>query len=89
MIAAGVAEKTGKDVQLGRVNWHADSWHIYGSDLAEAEGRFFNRLETTTFTERTYNFHDEFIQQMYLEEEAGILAKIDEYTKKYEAQDVT
>ena len=87
VIAAGIAEKTGKDVQLGRVNWHADSWHIYGSDLAEAEGRFFGRLETTTFAERTYNFHDEFIQQMYLEEEAGILAKIDEYTKKYEVQE--
>ena len=33
VIATGVAEKTGKTVKLGRMNWQADSYHIYGKDI--------------------------------------------------------
>ena len=28
-----VEKRTGKTVKLGRMNWHADSYHIYGKDI--------------------------------------------------------
>ena len=56
VIAAGVAKRTGKRVELGRLNWHADSWHIYGKDIENAKQQLFDRIDSMTFEERTYNF---------------------------------
>ena len=42
VIAAGVAEKTGKKVKLGRLNWQARSFHIYGKDIKTAKERLFD-----------------------------------------------
>ena len=71
-----VAQRTGVEVRLGRLNWHADSYHIYGKDIEQAEALLFSRLQSTAFEERVYNFHDELIQQLYREDEASILEKI-------------
>jgi len=76
IIADEIQKRTGKTVKLGRMNWQADSFHIYGKDIEQAEQRLFNRIATSTFQERVYNFSDEMIQEMYHEEEASILAKI-------------
>jgi thymidylate synthase len=68
-IADEVGRRTGRTIELGRLNWHADSYHIYGKSLAEAKARLFDRLDSTSFEERVYNFRDPLIRQIY--EEAG------------------
>ena len=83
VIADEIARRSGKRVELGRLNWHADSYHIYGKDLAQAEARLFDRVESTSFEERSYNFHDETIQEMYHEEEANIIKKIEDMNNRY------
>jgi thymidylate synthase len=79
VIAAGVAEKTGKTVKLGRMNWQADSFHIYGKDIKTAKERLFDRLTDMSFEERTMCFNDEFIRSMYDEAEPRIISKIATY----------
>jgi thymidylate synthase len=79
VIAAGISGKTGKQVELGRMNWHADSYHIYGKDIESAKQLLFDRVDSISFSDRTFNFHDEFIQEMYNEAEAVVLNKINEY----------
>ena len=49
VIAAGIAERTGKTVKLGRLNWHADSYHIYGKDIQAAKERLFDRTNDMAF----------------------------------------
>lgn len=82
IIADEIQRRTGKVVKLARMNWQADSFHIYGKDVQQAEQRLFNRIATSTFAERVYYFSDEMIQEMYHEEEAKILAKIAEMNKR-------
>ena len=79
IIAAGINKLTGKEVQLGRMNWQADSYHIYGRDIEQAREMLFNRISDMSLEERTYNFSDDFIQEMYNSAEASILQKIREY----------
>ena len=57
-IAARVAEVSGTPVRLGRYCHMADSYHIYGKDLPEFEGRFLGALEKRTFQERTVRYED-------------------------------
>lgn len=83
IIADEVARRSGKPVELGRLNWHADSYHIYGKDIVQAKARLFDRRASTDFEERVYNFQDEMIQEMYHEEEATILKKIEEMNAKF------
>jgi thymidylate synthase len=83
VIAAGVAAKTGKTVKLARMNWQADSYHIYGKDIQTAKEMLFDRLNEINFAERTYNFNDEFIQQMYEDAEPFIIEKIKNYDQSH------
>jgi thymidylate synthase len=83
VIAAGVAEKTGKRVRLGRLNWHADSFHIYGKDLKIAKERLLDRLKDMQFEDRTMCFNDEFIRDMYDQAEEPILQKIKNYDQSH------
>jgi len=78
VIADEIQRRTGRPVRLGRMNWQADSFHIYGKDVEQAEQRLFNRIATTTFEERVFHFSDPMIREMYHECEADILAKIAE-----------
>lgn len=79
LIADPVAKLSGRRVELGRMNWHADSYHIYGKDIAAAQSMLFERLSSMPFEERVYNFHDDFIQEMYHDCEAGLINKIRNY----------
>lgn len=79
VIAAEIARRTGKTIKLGRLNWQADSYHIYGKDIAEAKARLFDRIPRGPLTDRTYEFSDEGIQEMYNDAEAAVRAKIAEY----------
>ena len=83
IIAAGIEKRLGKPVKIGRLNWQADSYHIYGKDIADAKARLFDRLATTTLEDRTYRFDDEMIRDMYTEAEAAIRAKIAEYDRTH------
>ena len=84
IIAKPISEKSGKEVKLGRINWQADSWHIYGKDIKQAKERFFDRAPTKEgFEDRVYNFYDTDIQEMYYENDKAINDKIEEQDKKY------
>ncbi|MFH0990442.1 MAG: thymidylate synthase [bacterium] len=83
IIAAGLTAKTGKTVNLGRLNWHADSYHIYGKDIEAAKQMLFDRIDLISFEERTYNFHDEFIQEMFNGAEVTIREKIKMYDQTH------
>ena len=76
VIADEIEKRTGKKVHLARMNWQADSWHIYGKDIEQAKARFFDRLETTDFEDRIFNFSDDMIKEMYDEAEQMVLDKI-------------
>jgi thymidylate synthase len=83
VIADEIAKRSGKEVKMARLNWHADSWHIYGKDIEKAKAMLFDRLDTTKFEDRIYNFHDEFIREMYDGAEETILEKIEKYDKTH------
>jgi thymidylate synthase len=82
VIADEIEKRTGKKVHLARMNWHADSWHIYGKDIAQAKARMFDRLENSDFEDRVFNFYDEMIQEIYDEAEETIVKKIKEQDSK-------
>jgi len=57
-IAARVAELSGRPVRLGRYCHMADSYHIYGFNLREFEGRFLGAIQKRTFEQRTIRYED-------------------------------
>jgi thymidylate synthase len=79
VIAAQVAERSGREIRLGRLNWQADSYHIYGKDIIEARQRLFDRMATTDFEDRVFELSDEMIAEMYEEAGPAILEKIRVY----------
>ena len=83
IIAHEIANRTGRQVQLGRMNWHADSYHIYGKDLKQAKEMLFDRINSMPFEQRIFNFHDEFIHDMYESAESIILDKIKRYDESH------
>ena len=83
IIAANVSERTGKTVKLGRLNWQADSYHIYGKDIQAAKERLFDRVDEMTFEERTMPFNDPFIRDMYDQAEPVILQKIKDFDERH------
>jgi len=83
LIADSISEKTGKVVNLGRMNWHADSYHIYGKDIESAKQLLFDRLDEISFEERTFNFGDEFIRSIYDDAEDEIVKKIKDHDESH------
>jgi thymidylate synthase len=81
IIAAEVGKRLGKPVKLGRLNWQADSYHIYGKDIADARKRLFDRIATTKIEDRTWRFSDEMIQDIYREAGPAIRAKIADHDR--------
>jgi thymidylate synthase len=58
MIARRISQLSGWEVRLGRYCHMADSFHIYGSNLAEFEGRFLGAIKRRSFEERTMRYED-------------------------------
>ena len=83
VIADEVARRSGKVVRLGRMNWQADSYHIYGRDIAQAKAMLFDRIDSMTLEERTFNFGDDFIRDMYEQAEQAALMKIRKYDEEH------
>ena len=83
LIADEIEGRTGRKVGLGRLNWQADSFHIYGKDIEAAEQRLFRRLDEGELSDRTYRFSDPLIQEIYGGAEEGILKKIADYDSRH------
>lgn len=83
VIADEIQRRSGETVRLGRLNWQADSYHIYGRDIAQAKAMLFDRLDSMTLEERTFNFNDDFIREMYDHAEEAALQKIRKYDKEH------
>ncbi len=72
-IAARIADLSGEAVALGRYCHVADSYHIYGSNLAEFRARFLGAIEKRTFEERTVRYED--VREMMEAARPAILRK--------------
>ncbi len=83
VIADEIAGRTGRQVELGRLNWHADSYHIYGKDIKQASEMLFDRVGSMPFEERIFNFNDDFIREMYDGAEKEIIEKIRRYDENH------
>jgi len=83
VIADEIASRSGKTVKLGRMNWQADSYHIYGRDIKQAKEMLFDRIGSMSLEERTFNFNDDFIREMYNESEERIMMKIRQYDREH------
>ena len=83
VIANEVGKRLGREIQMGRLNWQADSYHIYGRDIEKAKTLLFDRIESMTLEERTMEFNNEFIREMYDDAEARILKKIEEHDRSH------
>ena len=57
-IAQRISERSGHSVKVGRYCHMADSFHIYGSNLAEFEARFLGAIEKRSFEQRTMRYED-------------------------------
>ncbi len=79
LIADELQKRLSRPVGLGRLNWQADSYHLYGKDQKDFTERFWNRLPKTAFSDRVFNFFSPEIQEMWREAEAAALAKIKAY----------
>ncbi|MBN1132084.1 MAG: hypothetical protein JXR52_03395 [Bacteroidales bacterium] len=86
VIADEIEKRSGRKVGLGRLNWQADSYHIYGKDIEQARMRLFDRLDSMKPEERTLNFGDAYIREMYDQAEEAILLKIREYDLHHEGK---
>jgi thymidylate synthase len=75
-VADQIARRSGRRIELGRLNWHADSYHIYGKSIEEADARLFRRLGSTDFQDRVFNFRDPVIYRIYEEARAQVVEKI-------------
>jgi thymidylate synthase len=82
IVAAGVAARAGKSVELGRLNWHADSYHLYGKDIEDFERRLIAHLHEP-FGKRVFNFFDPSIQEIYRDAEAQVKRKIEKYDARH------
>jgi thymidylate synthase len=73
MMAERISQISGKLIKVGRYCHMADSYHIYGSNLREFEGRFLGALEKRTFEARTLRY--ESLREMMEEARPAILEK--------------
>ncbi len=76
MIAERVQELAGMPIKVGRYCHIADSYHIYGSNMDEFEGRFLKAIDERTFEQRTFRYED--IKDIMQEARPGILKKAKE-----------
>lgn len=78
-----IQDKLGVEVEYGRINWQADSFHMYGCEIKNFEDRLLNRINVTSFDDRVLNFYDPMIQEMYKECEQDIVNKFNDIKKSF------
>jgi thymidylate synthase len=57
-VARRISELSGREVAVGRYCHMVDSYHIYGSNFREFEGRFLGSLQKRSFEQRTLHYAD-------------------------------
>ena len=80
-IANPIQKQLNRKVKMGRLNWQADSYHIYGKDRQQ-----FVELVIKSdrdFEDSVYNFHDKIIQDIWNETEEKVRKKIELYDKEH------
>ena len=82
VIMRGLERRGMKNLKMSRLNWHADSYHIYGKDIKTFKERFYDRL-TSDYVGRTYCLSDPNIQSIWDESKANIVEKIEKYDKTH------
>ncbi len=80
MVARGIAERAGREVRLGRYIDESDSYHIYGSRLADFENRFLVQVKGRSFEQRTWT--REFAEPFFEQARPAIEKKIKEYDNR-------
>ena len=78
-VADPLQQRVGKRVELGRLNWQADSYHLYGKDQKDFRERFQGRLAGSSFEDRVFMFFDPAVQEIWKEAEAAADRKIRSY----------
>jgi thymidylate synthase len=73
IMAERISEISGKTIRVGRYCHMADSYHIYGSNFREFEGRFLGALEKRGFEQRTMRYED--VREMMEEARSAIYEK--------------
>jgi len=73
MMASRISELSGQTVKLGRYCHMADSFHIYGFNLDEFQGRLLGAIKKRTFEQRTMRYED--VREMMEEARPAILEK--------------
>lgn len=79
-MAQQIAERSGRAVSVGRYVHMADSYHIYGSRLADFQSRFLDQMGKRSFEERTWTM--EMAQPFFDEAKPLIERKVREETEK-------
>lgn len=74
-IAERVSELSEMPIKVGRYCHIADSYHIYGSNMEEFEGRFMKAIRERTLEQRTFRYED--VKDVMLEARPGILKKVE------------
>lgn len=82
-IANPIEEKLGTPVKLGRINWQADSYHIYGKDIENFKNRFINKYNPYTLSERVYCMEDSEIKAIWNEASEDVKNKIKKYDEEH------
>jgi thymidylate synthase len=73
-IAARISELIKREVKLGRYVDFSDSYHIYGKNLKEFEGRFMKAMQERSFQQRTMRYCD--VRDMMDEAIPDIMRKV-------------
>jgi thymidylate synthase len=79
-IAQQIAERSERTVSVGRYVHMADSYHIYGSRLADFQSRFLDQISKRSFEERTWTM--EMAQPFFDEARPLIAQKVREATEQ-------
>ena len=73
-----------KSVYLGRINWQADSFHIYGRDISEFKAQLYDKwVSNEPFEKRIMNFHNDLIQEIWMESKQQMIDKINRYDEEH------
>ncbi|MFH0921075.1 MAG: thymidylate synthase [Fibrobacterota bacterium] len=82
-IADEVGRRSGKEIRLGRYVDMSDSYHIYGSRHEFFSG-FLKKVESSSFEDRVYHYHDETMAEMFREaREREVPAHLSDYAAQH------
>jgi thymidylate synthase len=82
-IANPIEEGIGEPVKLGRMNWQADSYHVYGKNIEDFENRLIKRYNPFTLEDRVWNLNDPEIQDAWNEATEKVKQKIAKFDEDH------